>query len=115
MPAAKNVATLAKARSDRRRVEYRDQSQPRKTFQVLAAGRVRNRQASATPAKQPKVERWQAEETQTVSNRCKMPDTEYAQLTALKKHLIVLGIGMRKSELLRAGLEAAGEYGRPVS
>ena len=38
------------------------------------------------------------------SSRYKLPESEYDQLTALKKHLLTLGISAKKSELLRAGL-----------
>jgi hypothetical protein len=37
------------------------------------------------------------------SSRYKLPESEYDQLTALKKHLLTLGISAKKSELLRAG------------
>lgn len=38
------------------------------------------------------------------SNRYKIPDNEYAQLTALKQRALALGVSAKKSELLRAGL-----------
>lgn len=38
------------------------------------------------------------------SNRYKLPDDEYARLGALKQRLELLGIPVRKSGLLRAGL-----------
>lgn len=39
------------------------------------------------------------------TNRYKFPDDEYAQLTGLKQRLMTLGIGVKRSELLRAGLK----------
>lgn len=38
------------------------------------------------------------------SHRYKLPDDEYAQLTALKQRLETLGSRVKRSELLRAGL-----------
>ncbi|MDP2135863.1 MAG: hypothetical protein Q8J99_19840 [Sulfuritalea sp.] len=38
------------------------------------------------------------------SHRYKLPDDEYAQLTALKQRLETLGSQVKRSELLRAGL-----------
>lgn len=38
------------------------------------------------------------------SNRYKLPDKEYAELTALRNHLLTLGVRIKKSDLLRAGL-----------
>ena len=38
------------------------------------------------------------------SSRYKIPDNESAQLTALKKRVQALGISVKRSELLRAGL-----------
>ncbi|MDP1612905.1 MAG: hypothetical protein Q8M11_17770 [Sulfuritalea sp.] len=38
------------------------------------------------------------------SNRVKLSDNEYAQITALKQRLHTLGTHVKKAELLRAGL-----------
>jgi len=38
------------------------------------------------------------------TNRYRIPENEYAQLTALKKRVLALGVSAKKSELLRAGL-----------
>jgi len=40
----------------------------------------------------------------SASNRYKLPDDEYAQLTALKQRMETLGTSVKKSQLLRAGL-----------
>ncbi|MCX7149006.1 MAG: hypothetical protein NTY05_06280 [Rhodocyclales bacterium] len=71
---------------------------------VLAARPAEKPAGSATSAKQPKSISGKQKKLKLVSSRCKMPDTEYAQLTALKKRLLVLGIGVKRSALLRAGL-----------
>lgn len=38
------------------------------------------------------------------SNRYKIPDHEYDQLTELKKYLAAMGVSVKRSELVRAGL-----------
>jgi hypothetical protein len=38
------------------------------------------------------------------SSRYKIPDNEYAQLTAIKNRVLALGMSVKRSELLRAGL-----------
>lgn len=45
-----------------------------------------------------------AKQRKSASNRYKLPDDEYAQLTALKQRLQTLGTSVKKSQLLRAGL-----------
>ncbi|MDP2822082.1 MAG: hypothetical protein Q8O52_05305 [Sulfuritalea sp.] len=57
-----------------------------------------------TPAKQRKSNEAKAQNLKPGSNRYKLPDEEYAQLTALKQRLETLGTRVKKSELLRAGL-----------
>ena len=105
MPAAKNVATLAKLVPTAAESSTVTRANRARLSKVLAAGPGAKPPGSATPAKQPKSNGGKQKKLKLVSNRCKMPDTEYAQLTALKKRLIVLGVGMKKSELLRAGLK----------
>jgi hypothetical protein len=61
---------------------------------TTGTGRVRLSKALAAKPKKLKL----------MSDRYKIPDNEYAQLIALKKRLLLLGAGVRKSELLRAGL-----------
>jgi hypothetical protein len=105
MPTAKNVATIAKLVPIAAESSTVTRANRARLSKVLAAGAGAKPPGSAMPAKQPKSNGGKQKKLKLVSNRCKMPDTEYAQLTALKKRLIVLGIGMKKSELLRAGLK----------
>lgn len=58
------------------------------------AKRIRLSKALVTKLKKPRAG----------SNRYKFPDDEYAQLTALKQRLMTLGLDVKRSELLRAGL-----------
>lgn len=72
---------------------------------VTQTRRVRLSKALATkPVAQPKGGGTKSGKPKSRSNRYKLPDTEYAQLTALKQRLLALGTDIRKSELLRAGL-----------
>lgn len=56
------------------------------------------------PAKQSKRDETGSEKVKLRSERYTIPDNEYAQLTALKKRLLTMGISAKKSQLLRAGL-----------
>ena len=58
----------------------------------------------ATPTTLPKPDVAKPKKFKCVSERYKIPGDEYAQLIALKKRLLLLGVGTKKSELLRAGL-----------
>lgn len=70
------------------------------------ARRIRLSQALAATAKA--LEKQTEETTKKVkllSNRYTIPADEHAQLVTLKKRLVARGIGVRKSELLRAGIK----------
>ena len=56
------------------------------------------------PAKQSKRDETGSGKVKLRSERYTIPDNEYAQLTALKKRLLTLGVSAKKSQLLRAGL-----------
>jgi hypothetical protein len=57
-----------------------------------------------SPAKQSKRDEARSGKVKLRSERYTIPDNEYAQLTALKKRLLTLGVSAKKSQLLRAGL-----------
>ena len=105
MPTAKNVATLAKLVPTAAESSTVTRANRARLSKVLAAKPAAKPANSTLLTKPPKSNGGKQKKLKLVSNRCKMPDTEYAQLTALKKRLIVLGVGMKKSELLRAGLK----------
>lgn len=70
-----------------------------------AVRRVRLSKAlAATPPTRPKLNGGKPKKLNLVSDRYKIPDNEYAQLTALKHRLQVQGASVKRSELLRAGL-----------
>lgn len=60
--------------------------------------------AAQTPGLAVRPKGRKAKKSKPGSNRYKLPDHEFAQLTALKQRMETLGIGVRRSELLRAGL-----------
>lgn len=104
MPPARNVATAAKlvpTAAESSTVTRASRARLSKVLAARPAGKPASGVASAT---QPKPNGDKQKKPKLVSNRCKMPDTEYAQLAALKKRLLALGIGVKKSALLRAGL-----------
>jgi hypothetical protein len=70
------------------------------------AGRVRLAKALAArpAAKIPCVAAPLAKAKKRISNRVKLSDSDYAQLTALKQRLQTLGSIVKKSQLLRAGM-----------
>lgn len=104
MPIARNVATAAKLVPTAVESSTVTRTNRARLSKVLAARPAEKPASSAMPAKQPESNGGKQKKLKLVSSRCKMPDTEYAQLSALKKRLLVLGIGVKRSALLRAGL-----------
>ena len=104
MPSARNVGTVVKLVPTAAESSTVTRANRARLSKVLAAKPAAKPASSATPAKRPKSNDSKQNKSKLVSNRCKMPDTEYAQLAALKKRLSALGIGVKKSTLLRAGL-----------
>ena len=72
---------------------------------ALAARPAGNAAGLPTSATKPKSDPAKPTKLKPASNRYKFPDSDYAQLTALKQRLLMLGVSFRKSELLRAGLK----------
>jgi len=102
MPAVKSAATT------KRLVHSATESK-------VASGAKRIRLSKALPRPSAKVAKGtKADELKSngakpkrlklLSNRYKMPESEYAQLTMLKQRLLALGVDAKRSELLRVGL-----------
>ncbi|TRZ89832.1 MAG: hypothetical protein D4R84_17180 [Rhodocyclaceae bacterium] len=104
MPTIKNPATVAKLIPAAAESSTVTRANRARLSKVLAAKSGAKQAGSATPEIPTKSNGGKQKKLKLVSNRCKMPDAEYAQLAALKKRLSLLGVGIRKSELLRAGL-----------
>lgn len=104
MPTDKNVATAAKLVPTAAESSTVTRTNRARLSKVLAAGPAVQPGSSARPAKKLTSNGGKQKKLKIVSSRCKMPDAEYAQLTALKKRLSALGIGVKRSALLRAGL-----------
>lgn len=103
MPTARSGATTAKLIPTAVESSTVTRANRARLSKVLAATPAAKPTGGAA-AEQPKPNGGKQKKLKLVSNRCKMPDTEYAQLAALKKRLLALGIGVKKSTLLRAGL-----------
>lgn len=71
---------------------------------ALAATAAAQIPGMTPPPKRRKSNGARAKKRPQGSYRYKMPDNEFAQLTALKQRLETLGFGVKRSELLRAGL-----------
>ena len=104
MPTDKNVATAAKLVPAAAESSTVTRANRARLSKVLAARPAGQPASSAEPAKKLKSNGGKQKKLKLVSSRCKMSDTEYAQLTVLKKRLSALGIGVKRSALLRAGL-----------
>lgn len=104
MPAAKTAATASKLAPSA--AESSTATRPRRVrlSKALAAKPTAKPASTTTPATKPKSNGAKPKKLKLVSNRYKIPDNEYAQLTALKQRLLLLGTSARRSELLRAGL-----------
>ena len=92
MPSAAESSTVPKAKRIR-------------LSKALAAKPARNAADPSTPTTKSKSNGAKPKQLKQVSNRYKFPDNEYAQLTALKQRLLMLGISAKRSELLRAGMQ----------
>ena len=88
MPAAKSVASSANPVP--RAVESAVSAKPGRIRLSKALAKMHN---GGSPKK-----------LQHRSSRYKIPDDEYEQLTALKSRVLALGMSVKRSELLRAGL-----------
>lgn len=104
MPATRSVATITKFAPTAAESSTVTRASRARLSKVLAAKPVGKPAGSEAPARQPKSNGGKQKKPKLVSSRCKMPDAEYVQLTALKKRLLALGIGVKRSALLRAGL-----------
>ena len=104
MPAARTAATPAKLAPSAVESSTATSRGRVKLSKALAAKPTRKSAGTATPGGQKKPDGAKPKKFKLRSSRYKIPDNEYAQLTALKKRLLTLGVSARKSELLRAGL-----------
>lgn len=86
--------------------ESSDEGRPRRIrlAKALAATAAAQIPDMALPPKRRKSEGAKAKKHSPGSNRYKLPDNELAQLNALKRRLGILGFGVKRSELMRAGL-----------
>ncbi|MCK9382548.1 MAG: hypothetical protein M0P95_15980 [Sulfuritalea sp.] len=104
MPAAKNAPTAAKLVPAAAEASTATRANRVRLSKVLAAKPGQKPVKVSAPAKQTKSNGGKPKKLKLVSNRYKIPDNEYAQLTAVKKRLLALGVSAKRSELLRAGL-----------
>ncbi len=104
-PAAPSKAK-AKAKTKAVRAEVNSQPMKAKTPTPKAetkaqAKTVKPKAPSAAPAKAPKEKK-----IKVVRDSFTLPKTELLQLAAMKKRALDLGVDVKKSELIRAGLQA---------
>lgn len=71
---------------------------------ALAARPTKKSVGKHSPAKQSKREEAMPGKVKLKIKSYTIPDNEYAQLAALKKRLLAMGVSVRKNQLLRAGL-----------
>lgn len=104
MPIAKKIATAVKLVPTAAESSTVTRANRARLSKVLATRPAGKPAIKPIPVKMATANGTKPKKRKLVSNRCKMPDTEYARLTALKKRLLALGIGVKRSTLLRAGL-----------
>lgn len=80
-----------------------ESSSPRKPGRIRLAKAFAARPAASIPGMAAPL-LTKARKNKAASNRFKLPENEYAQLTELKQRLEALGTSVKKSQLLRAGL-----------
>lgn len=104
MPAAKSVPAAAKLVATAAESSTVTRANRIRLSRVLAAKPVGKSAGAPARARQPKANGTKPKKLKMVSDRYKIPDNEYVQLTALKRRLLELGVSAKRSELLRAGL-----------
>jgi len=105
MPAAKTVATTTMLPPTVAESSVVSKANRRiRLSKVLAARPTRKSESVTTAAMQPRLDGAKSKKDKRVSNRYKIPENEYEQLAGLKKRLLTLGVSVKKSELLRAGI-----------
>jgi len=101
-PAKKNAAirnTPAPSTKTPRAAVKRAADQPA----AAPAKQVKNQTVASVAAKTEK-KKDKAEKVKVVRDSFTIPKTEYAQIAAMKKRAMELGLEVKKSELIRAGL-----------
>ena len=97
-PATVKKAVKAPAKSPVKAVQTVAKTAPATTTKAVTA-----KPAPATPAKADK-KKDKPEKVKVVRDSFTIPKAEYAQIAAMKKRAMELGLEVKKSELLRAGL-----------
>lgn len=104
MPTAKTPATAKKLVASAAESTNVTRTRRVRLSKALAAKPAEKFAGMATSVTLPKPNGAKSKKLKLVSDRYKLPDNEYANLMALKKRLLLLGVDAKKGQLLRAGL-----------
>ncbi len=104
MPAAKAAVSTTKLAPSAAESSTPSGVKRLRLSKVLAALPTEKSARKHLSGKQPKPDEAGPKKLKLKSKRYTIADNEYAQLAALKKRLLTLGVDAKKSQLLRAGL-----------
>ncbi|WP_207004647.1 hypothetical protein [Trinickia mobilis] len=95
----------AEAKADKQPAKARKTAAPKKAAAKTAEARkAKKADAAAAPAATEEKAR-RAKKEKVVRDSFTMPKSDYAKIEELKKRCVAAGISVKKSELLRAGLQ----------
>lgn len=102
--AASAPATAKKATTSVKKTVVKTATAPKKATTPKTPAQVVKAEALKAPSKPEKTTASKERKVKVVRDSYTIPKLEYAQLGELKKRALAMGIAVKKSELLRAGL-----------
>ena len=102
--AASAPATAKKATTSVKKTVVKTATAPKKAATPKTPAQVVKAEALKAPSKPEKTTASKERKIKVVRDSYTIPKLEYAQLGELKKRALAMGIAVKKSELLRAGL-----------
>lgn len=102
--AASAPATAKKATTSVKKTVVKTATAPKKAATPKTPAQVVKAEALKAPSKPEKATASKERKVKVVRDSYTIPKLEYAQLGELKKRALAMGIAVKKSELLRAGL-----------
>lgn len=111
--ASKPKAASAKSASAARKSAVRKKTSASRTAKKPATAVAKPPAATAKPGKKAKKEKKEQSKSKVVRDSFTMPQNEYDKIAEFKQICQKAGLHVKKSELLRAGLQALGKLSLP--
>ncbi|MEY5027872.1 MAG: hypothetical protein RLZ63_187 [Pseudomonadota bacterium] len=104
-------STAKKATPSVKKAVVKKAAAPKKAPTPKTPPQVMKTEAAKAPAKPEKMTAGKERKVKVVRDSYTIPKLEYAQLGELKKRALTMGVAVKKSELLRAGLLLLSKQG----